>query len=187
MLPESRRATPWSGSNSCNCSLTIPSSDEAYRSGDDGHAYAPKIVGGVVGGLLVLGLLFLAALFLRRKRRNTASKPDAQVDGADDRSEYLPTAAELSPATKKPELQCPRHPPMAEDRGRVLSPRAELEDQDGQMLYPGPAGMSGKIKSSIKELAGSYAAKNWGVERSSKASKAHDTIDGNSITDRITV
>lgn len=59
--------------------LASPSSSLPDPSSDGGGVNDPRIIGGVVGGLAVVGLLILGALLLRRRGKETMPDSNAQA------------------------------------------------------------------------------------------------------------
>lgn len=145
----------------------------------------PKMIGGIVGGLLVFGLLILGAMLMRRKRRDAKYHSNEQVIGTADQ---LPgsMATELAPDTKKSELQCPSDPSVARHRGSIQSPRTELAAQEGQMSHISPVGTSNMIPP-ISELAAPKETGGREAGHPNIAFKTNDSGERSSITDRITI
>lgn len=158
-----------------------------------GGVHDPRIIGGIVGAvvLFVLVLSILGTLLCwcrRRRRRHRSKQPDAQGGKADGQNgPACSAAAELSPDTKKSELQCPDDPPAAGDRLQNLSPRNGQAVQSSQETNRNPVYASSQMAPPIGELAGSNEAAGRENGPSDGASKTHATVERNSVSDRITV
>lgn len=146
----------------------------------------PKMIGGIVGGLSVLGLWILGAQLLRRKIRDAKNNFKEQDTGTGNQRPDA-KATELAPDTKKSELQCPSDPSVAINRGSVQSPRPGVEVQGGQTSYLSPVGANRDIISPIGELAALNEQAGREGELSNIAFKTHKSGERSSITDRITI
>lgn len=158
-----------------------------------GGIHDPRIIGAIVGAVVlfvfVLSILGTLLCWCRRWRRRRRSKqPDAQGGTGDGQDAPAgPAAAELSPDTKKSELQCPDDPPAAGGMGQDLSPWNGLVLRNGQETNRSPVHASSEIAPPIGELAGSSEAAGREAGPLDTASKTHGTVERNSISDRITV
>lgn len=146
----------------------------------------PKMIGGIVGGLSVLGLLILGAQLLRRKIMDAKNNSEEQDTGTGDQRPDA-KATELAPDTKKSELQCPSDPPVAINRGSVQSPRTGVEVGEGQTSCLSPVGANRNMITPVGELAAPNKFAGREAELSNIASKTHESGELRSIPDRITI
>lgn len=162
-----------------------PHQDE-NATNNGGGVNDPKMIGGIVGGLSVLGILILGALLLRRKRTGVRNNSNEQAIGTGNQRPDA-KATELAPDTKKSELQCPNDPCVAINRGSVQSPRPGVEVEEGQTSYLSPVGANSNLIPLISELAAPKETRGRQAGHSNVAFKTHESGERNSITDRITI
>lgn len=171
--------------------MLLESPDTGNPTNHGGGVHDPRIIGGIVGGLSLLVLSILGTLLCwcrRRRRRHRSKQPDAQGGRADGQNTpACSAAAELSPDTKKSELQCPDDPPATGDRGQDLSPLNGQAMRNGQETTCNPVHVSSEIAPPVGELAGSNEAAGREAGPLDAASKTHGTVERNSMSDRITV
>lgn len=159
---------------------------EENATNDGREVNDPKMIGGIVGGLLVFGLLILGAMLMQRKRGDAKYHSNEQAIRAGDQPPGS-LVTELAPDTKKSELQCPSDPSVAGHRGSIQSPRTELAAQEGQKSHISPVGTSRNMIPPISELAAPKETGGREAGHPNIAFKTDESGERSSITDRITI